>query len=177
MTRTTERRTGYTVNGIRRWGKRCANCDMTWQSCSKRLWEDRKGPCCGACEEEETHDAPSLIEAVQLQEARDAEKANVLTPEQREDYMQIARREVALELKKMEDDFENLHQAMDFLVNSRVAAMTQGLAPKPIIFGKPIIRPAALFPRRMDPEGKRLRRDFTVRPTKHYIQTYYKIGG
>lgn len=177
MSRSTEHRTGYTVNGIRRQGKRCANCNMTWQSCSKRLWEQKKGPCCEACEEEETHDVPSLIEAVQLQEARDAEKADKLTPEQREDFMQIARREVELELKKSEEDLEALHSTMDFLVNSRVAAMTQGLMPKPIVFGKPIIKPAALLPRRMSPAAKRLKREFSAPQTKIYTQTYYKIGG
>lgn len=177
MTRTTRHRTGYTVKGIRRQGLRCANCNMTWQSCCKKLWELKKGPCCEACEEEETHDVPSLVEAVQLQEARDAEKASALTKEQREDFMQIARREVALELQKAEEDLQSLESVMDFLVNSRVAAMTQGLHPKPIIFGKPIIRPAALFPRRMHPAARRLKRDFTVQPTKFYTQTYYKIGG
>jgi hypothetical protein len=65
-------RTAYTLGGTRRSGTRCGNCNMTYYSCSKKLWELKKGPCCEECEQEDMHDVPSLAELREQEQAREA---------------------------------------------------------------------------------------------------------
>jgi plasmid maintenance system antidote protein VapI len=125
-------RTAYAIEGVTRRGLRCSDCGATWAACSKKLWEQRYGPCCEQCELEDTHDTISHAEAKQLQEARDAEWEEQKT--------------------------------------TQVPA-------RPVARVRPLIRPAALVARRMDPAAKRLKQAHTVPPTKFYTQTYYKIGG
>lgn len=167
MTRSTHdqpRRTAYTVDGITRKGLRCESCNTTWYKCEKSLWQDRKGVCCAECEAEDTHDVPSLAEMKQLAEVRELNLTEETTEVEK----------LRKELKEARAALLREDHLIEMIVGSRVAAMTQGLHPQPIIFGKAIIKPALLRTRRSHPQATRLRRAHN--DPKIYSPTYYKIG-